>query len=385
MNFNRNFKLTSLCLLILLSLSLLCKKEPNEDYLEPVNVSGEWANASEGFYPPSLAIDSKGTLHLVWTDDTTGGNENILYAIKPKNEAWSKPVRVAYCGRFPFIAVDKNDVVHFTWQQFATLDTINHISGWVICYKYKENDKDWSQPETLFWNLLSSVPSLTVDDQGNVHLVWNSGIYIGNYRVTYAKRNREGVWTMPTVLSVGKYPFIYTTGNLIHLFFWNCDDTLLFTLQYIFCSPAGNWSNPETIYTRHSNISIRDPHPFTDEEGNINLYWISTENGFPIYYSKRDASGKWSRPLSLFSANTFCIFLNSVKEFHLVWEKRKVFLHSQKFNEEWTVPDTIRVKDLFIYGGMKGVIDADDTFHLVWNQFMGSEKPKEIYYVSFKR
>lgn len=59
--------------------------------------------------------------------------------------------------------------------------------------------------------------------------------------------------------------------------------------------------------------------------------------------------------------------------------------HSQKVGEVWTEPDTIKVRDLTVETAtLKGVIDGNDNFHLVWVQNMGFEVPKEVYYISFK-
>ena len=101
--------------IVFITLTSCCKKHPEENYLEPVNISNN-SGRSEN---PSIAVDSKGTLHLVWNDDSPG-NEEIFYAMKPEGDSWSEPVQVTYnmgASRFPCIVIDKNDKIHLVWQQ----------------------------------------------------------------------------------------------------------------------------------------------------------------------------------------------------------------------------------------------------------------------------
>jgi hypothetical protein len=84
-----NLLLASLSILVLLS--LFCKKGPGEEnYLEPINVSNNPARSIE----PSIAVDSKGTVHLVWTDYTPG-EEQIFTLLSLK----------AMFGQFPLMSL----------------------------------------------------------------------------------------------------------------------------------------------------------------------------------------------------------------------------------------------------------------------------------------
>lgn len=81
-------------LVAIIACASVCKKpQTNENYLEPINVSNSPGSA---WYEPSIIIDSKGNIHLVWTEDSTGvcDNEQIFYATKPAGGNWSVPVNI---------------------------------------------------------------------------------------------------------------------------------------------------------------------------------------------------------------------------------------------------------------------------------------------------
>jgi len=71
---------------------------------------------------PNVTVDHNNTLHLVWsvTDFADSGKTNLWYAQKPQGGAWSTPVEVKDTGptsREPSVTVDKNGLVHIVWEE----------------------------------------------------------------------------------------------------------------------------------------------------------------------------------------------------------------------------------------------------------------------------
>jgi hypothetical protein len=390
-------------LVTILACASLCKKKPSENnYLEPVNVSN---SKGKMWYAPSMTTDSKGTIYLAWTEDTTGGfdKQQIFYATKPADGNWSVPVNISNTpksARMPFITVDRNDNLHLVWQQWTKIDTINNISGWVIFYKYRTNDGNWSVPEKVYWNTLSSQPTLSVDKDSNVHLVWLS--YVGRYYVTYATRTKEGHWTLSSVIFQGEvidYVSLCVdgTGN-VHLLFneWSTSVTDTATLYYLEKPKNENWSEPIKLFTLPPPAyDIWTPTILVDDNGMLHSSWVSDFFGESTahkvnFYAKKTPAEGWSEPVPLIFNDTayydpFASFLFlDISGLHLLWTDEKNFLYSKKeVSETWNKPNWIKVKDCFALGAINVVIDSEGKMHIAWKQYRGSD-PEQVYYVSFK-
>jgi hypothetical protein len=388
----------------LISLTSCCKKHENEDeYIEPVNVSNSTGDA---WYTPSLTIDSKGSLYLVWTEDTTGGfdKQQIFYASKPTDGDWSVLVNLSNTSksaRMPFIAADKNDNLHLVWQQWI-YDTLSGRWGWAIFYKYRNNDIIWTEPETIYWNLLSSQPTLCIDNSGNVHLAWLS--YTGsNYYITYAMRTNDGQWTTPQVI-FNKQVIDYISlcvdeSDNLHLLFneWTVSSTDTASLYYVEKPKNGNWSEPKELFSLPPPYyDIRTPTMVVDSDGLIHASWMSLffeDSSYckANFYTNRTATEEWTNPIPILFSDTInpqpasCGLMSDPTGLYLLWEDRNEFYYSSKKNGvDWSKPICIKVRDYFPQSYLKAAIDLSGTIHIVWVQYTGFEQPKEVYYCSFK-
>jgi hypothetical protein len=285
-----NLFLASLSILVLLS--LFCKKGPGEEnYLKPINVSNNPGRSER----PSIAVDSKGTVHLVWTDDTPG-NEEIFYAFKPAGGSWSTPVNLSNnprSSRFPSIKIDKNDVIHLAWQD------CNPDGFWRIFYSKKSNNGTWSIPETITGGYMYVGPQLAVDDSGNVHLIWYyGGYYLG---IRYAMRRKEGTWTPQTTV-VGPIGVAYSgiavdnQGNAHVVWDWyDFEDTNGAIYYSIKRKDDSVWSQPANISnTRHA----RFPDIIADNQGNVHIVWRDDIGPYltpNLLYRMKRPDGSWTK------------------------------------------------------------------------------------------
>ncbi len=166
--------------------------------------SGGWSNAtviSDGFggiywndgYSdwPSIAIDIMGTIHVVWCDGTDGSwgyDEEIMYVNYSSSAGWSNVTVISdgFGGiywndgpsEFPSIAIDNDGNVHVVWY-----DGTNGLWGYdrEIMYVNYSSSAGWSNVTVIsdgfggiYWNDgPSEYPQIAIDNDGNVHVVWD--------------------------------------------------------------------------------------------------------------------------------------------------------------------------------------------------------------------
>ena len=372
-------KLIVVLAVVIISISSLCKKktDENDNYLEPVNVSND-SGCSEN---PSVAIDSRNTVHLVWDDDTPG-NEEILYAFKPEGGNWLTPVNISnnpQSSRNPCIAVDNNDELHIAWQQWID------GRGWVILYSYKSSAGNWMTPETISGEYMYVCPKIAVDNIGNIHITWSYGGYYTGIR--YVMKTNQGTWTP----------------------------------QITIAEPAINYNSVFTV----------------DAEKNVHLIWSKTKDDYSasdIFYSMKSENGTWSQPENISNTGqvlgSYSIIADNQRNIHCVWADMslpyltpRTFYRAKRPDGTWTTPlppCTLRKvwltselavgpqNDLYIAGGdsarllyiikpqgqafsdtnlvgvvnklfslWKLVCDNNGVLHFVW------ERDEDIYWISY--
>ena len=81
--------------------------------------------------PEALAIDSSGTLHVVWRQQLPDSSWRILYTSKEAEGDWSSPVEIPSMSSkngVPAMEVDyATGVAHVVWHGLDTLDDDNEI------------------------------------------------------------------------------------------------------------------------------------------------------------------------------------------------------------------------------------------------------------------
>ncbi len=276
-----------LCLLILFSF-FGCKKKPGEDYdyLKPVNVSNTPLRSNF----PSIGVDSKGTVHLVWTEDVGGAEEHIRYAKKEKDGNWTESVAIPYSlrGRFPSIAIDKDDKVHLAWQNWVST---GNWWGWVIFYSYKPFGGNWSVPETV-WAPSGVSPQIDVDSRGRVFLIWQVGGY--STWVYFSMREIDGIWTSPIPISPRGYIFenkitVDIKGNT-HVIWDEWDGEYTADVYYTMRDTSGRWSAPSVPFFI-KKFAMR-PLLTSDKDGNVHIAWEDST----LIYMHKSLEGNWSEP-----------------------------------------------------------------------------------------
>ena len=354
-----------------ISLTSCCKKHENEDeYLEPVNISNNPGRSVD----PSIAVDSKGTVHLVWADYTPGdGKEQIFYALKPQSGVWTVPVNVSntsVSAKNPSLVVDKEDKLHLAYQQWS--------GGWVIFYSYQLPSGSWSFPETISTGLGDVCPKIDVDYIGSVFMVWYAGGYNG--KIYFSMRQVNGTWTLPTTISqygaVGMNPTMAVDirGN-VHVAwdFWDGGHTT--NVFYTMRDTIGYWSAPSVIFAIDSFAF--SPVLASDKNGHVHIAWKDST----LIYMYKPPDGNWSAPeLPGVGASPDAIAIDNNGTVYMSYYGTRLIKKPKDGN--WEKPILI-VESSGICSSL--AIDNEGIKHLTWYSTPPDTfDTSEIYYVEVK-
>jgi hypothetical protein len=122
-----------------------------------------------------LVVDSQGTVHVAWQDNTPG-NWSVFYSSKPKDGPWSEPFNVSRNisnSGAPSLAMDSNDTLYLAY------DTDSPGIFVIFCVS-KPRGGTWSGPVNISGtSAKSGDPSIAVDSQRRAHIAWSE--YVQNH------------------------------------------------------------------------------------------------------------------------------------------------------------------------------------------------------------
>ncbi len=251
---------------------------------------GDWTP----LYPPtttgnasdrtSLAIDSRGRLHLAWTE-VLSTERQVLYA-RHDGGVWTPALQlsrtVGYAG-FPSIAVDALDRVHVAW--YATPDGVNYQ----ILYRRLEASGWTSERALTFAPSDATNPALALGPDGVVHVVWSrlARRMSTVTEVAYLRLERDEVveeLTISAPLVPAATPSLVVAGNgTVHVV-WSGDGRI----QHV--EWDGRWLPVETI-TSGSPVAD-NPTLALDPWGRLHVFWEGADG--QLYHQVRN--GTWSSP-----------------------------------------------------------------------------------------
>ncbi|MGQ9665616.1 MAG: right-handed parallel beta-helix repeat-containing protein, partial [bacterium] len=153
---------------------------------------------STGLYP-ALALRSNGQPCAAWPV-----SEGIKYAywIASWTDTLFLPVMNS---SLPSIGVDNRDTVHLIFVQYRYLPP---TTGDLIYLKFHYNNFNGAMSETLFTDNYCHTPCLALDQDHNIHLIWQ-----GEKSICYLMKDSNGVWhnidtVYTTITNERLYPVI---------------------------------------------------------------------------------------------------------------------------------------------------------------------------------
>ena len=175
--------------------------------------TGRWqalGQVSHGTGPSTLstiAVDRSGTTHLAWTQ-FDGPIGRVYYS--RYRRTWTDPVAVssaaAYAG-YPSLDVDSRGRLHLVWygiRQPSSGQPTPH--GGIYEIYYVQHEGAWGRPEWISPGVPDAInPALAVDANDRVHVVWFQSDGRA-YQIMYTMRSPAGAWTTPVALTSGEEP-----------------------------------------------------------------------------------------------------------------------------------------------------------------------------------
>ena len=134
--------------------------------------------AEDHWSHPKLALNSQNNPHVVWANSgrDVGAIPSVYYTYW-NGDSWTTPIAIASNAYSPDIAVSNTDKVDIAWYDQGTKN---------VKYRYRDG-LSWSAPIPLT-NDLSGAPAIVSDRVGNVHIVWASAgdiFYTTSDRLTW--------------------------------------------------------------------------------------------------------------------------------------------------------------------------------------------------------
>ncbi len=239
---------------------------------------------------PSLAVDSRDTLHIAYTANGTGERQ-VWYASYARGQ-WSAPLQISqtqgYSG-FPSIAVDSQDRVHVAWYGFDG-------QYYQIYYRMKDAAGWGPQVAVTAAAVDATNPALVLDGADRVHVAWYRVNSRGTgFEISYALLV-GGIATLDTISGPTEDAFdptlVVDQAGQIHVA-WTSLVGNASRIAYVVDSLAG-WS-PSTVVTPNS-VSASHPSLTLDGAGHLYLFY---QGGDGIIYEERHVNGTWGAPEAL--------------------------------------------------------------------------------------
>lgn len=301
---------------------LYTSSEDNGDTWQPINEVAALKESMAGSVEvtrPALLVDHKGILHMTYRDIRVFYS-NVPVQLANLAQYWTKQqqMTVNNLGYFSRLAVDSTNRLHMVWTE--DVPTSDCLICYHLFYKYSDDDgTTWSQEvDVSAIPTGAAKPQLFVDQQDNIHVVWEAG--------------RGG-----------------TLGQL------SDPTTVMYAVSY---NRGESWSPPIEVVApdaeRSKNIAIGQ-----DGSGNLVVVWWSLPEDVPYYQVSVDNGLSWSNPERLPNVwgiwanyqsrlDTYSMATDSAGVLHLVMVGRLAeqdqslrVLHLAWNGSAWSLPEAI--------------------------------------------
>ena len=371
-------------------------------------VSTESTGVSSG---PSVAVDSKGNVHIAWADQTSyggsGTDEDIFYKYwNTATTTWTITQVVSTESTLdsinPSLAVDSKGNVHIAWQ-----DSTDYAASGAdkdIFYKcWNATTFSWTTTEVVSIGSDANcfTPSLAVDSKGNVHIAWQdySGYYDSGldpdvfYKQWYASNSSwlisEVVSTeSPGISSNSPSLAVDSTGN-VHIAWFEKDifdnDEVYYKYKDVMTS---TWTTSELVSTGSTTNSWY-PSVAVDSMGNVHIVWteewnyLSSGNDWDICHKCwNTTTSSWETAEIVSTESTGdsfypAIAIDSMGDILIAWEDSTYFVGEgtdgdilfkqwDAYTSEWSITRVLSTESSSYSGQVAISFDASCNFHIAW-------------------
>lgn len=213
---------------------------------------------------PTLALDSDGVLHVVWTDTTPG--YSALYHGWWDNTWLFEPL-LNTRGSAAVLANDpEKQVLHLAWQSRGVLEGAHEI------YHSQGRTHAWSLPENISVSpdQESRAVAMVSDGEGVTHLLWQEG-QPGPASIHYVK-GHTGNWSVPEAISSAgvnaSEPAVHVThGTQLHAV-WREGTSVLYRRR---SGNAEAWQPSQALLSNDSGLE--QMALASEPDGHLHLVW----------------------------------------------------------------------------------------------------------------
>jgi hypothetical protein len=153
-------------------------------------------------YSPTIAVDSSDFLHVAFVEPRIGsGNYGRITYVRYDGASWTGPVYLSDAQSkeySPSIAVDADRDVHVVWTGHVYLATNGYTQFKYIHAEYLGGttwswDSQYTNGAYVVYGMTN--PGIEIDNVNNLHSTW---IIVDDEDVTYLRKSAAGVWSGPT-------------------------------------------------------------------------------------------------------------------------------------------------------------------------------------------
>jgi hypothetical protein len=327
----------------------------------------------------SIAVDSHGHLHVVWSDRRDANRE--IYYKYFNGTAWSGDVRLtdAPDGSVnPAIAIDGNDDLHVVWDDYRNND-------YEIYYK-RRTGAVWGADTRLTTAAGESrYPSIAVDGDTKVYVVWEDKPDESRIRNIHFRMYDGTTWMPEQIIASdvagSRAPAIAIDGNNHAHVAWYQDYVYGHGLYYARFD-GSMWSEPDTLAQYEH---IYSPTIATDNFNRVHIAWHDERPGnYEIFYRRFDGLTWDPEERVTFAPGTSAnssIAVDDSGYVYLGWvddrDGNDEIYYTHKRGMFWTAPTRL-TKDPAESTYPSLAVAPDGTLNLVWRDLRDGNY--EIYY-----
>ncbi len=369
----------------------------------PENIS----NTPQSSAYPAIAADDFGNVHVFWSEDIDGrplgpsdpsDSGNAIYYTRWDGTVWTAPIDILYSpddsvASYPAVAVDKKGTLHLVWTGLTDI-YYSQAPG-----SQAQSSRVWRQPVVVATNSARSnwESSIAVDNEGNLHIAYATrGSGAGIYHV--ASTDNGATWSQPVKISdpfdmleasVSGVKLIMDGKDRLHVVWQtNTADGFGQAAYYAQSTDGGNtWSSPYQLsYRQTGDFYVGYPYPVQVGPDELHIIYIAGANTGRWERISRDGGLTWSEPQYIIpemeGINGYVIpVVDSAGHAHLIINMRPSatqevgIYYSYWDGERWSVamPLANSGPEAESAHFAAAAVSMGNEIHVVWNQVRGGE------------
>ena len=325
-------------LLIILTVLTVFFFLPNKTYATSGNTYTVKSNVDDLAYPTwggsqhrQITRDSNSNLYVVYSDTGAGSQMNIFLAKSTdQGQTWTSEAVTTDDSNWqggPSIAIDGEDNIHVVWNGYTTNSPANNQ------IRYRKYTSSWQPIEELTTeaNRPQEYPSIAIDSQDNIHVAWdgNTAGSPVNYQIRYRKYTSS--WqAIEEITSNANFDQIWNSIAIdsqdnIHVV-WRGAVSGLNASQIRYRERTNSWQ-PIVELTNDNNNWQDSPAIAIDSQDNIHVVWYGNTVGSPVnnQIRYRKYTSSWQAIEEITSNANYnqvlpTIALDSHDNIHFAWE-----------------------------------------------------------------